>query len=227
MLIDPYAWIKVKITQIIPESDDAVSIITTKPKNYIFIPGQHAIIRITHPDKSTQIRQYSFSNSPNDTLLRFTIVKEASGEVSTWFNESASVADTLDISKPYSGPLQEPINDDKILMIAGGSGIAPMMSHILNQREQDTKTFITLLYSTRSRTECFMKELEKPQPNERIIIRKTNKQPRFTLEEIKNFVIDHHKVYICGSRPFVTSIKSIITDAYPKIIIFAESFTLQ
>jgi len=224
MLIDPYQFQPVRISRITREAKHAVSVQLTMPEGYAFMYGQHAIVRVTMPDGSRLVRQYSFSSAPSTNELRLTIVLEPNGQVSGWFTETAQIGDIVEISHPFSGPLMQEIPRGEICMIAGGSGIAPIMSFIGELRAH--KKAFTLLYSTRSDEQCFKQELA-PQPDENVTIRLTDVEPRLTSSEIQAKLSVESTVFICGSRDFVTNVKELCETISPHLTIYCESFTLS
>ena len=110
-------------------------------------------------------------------------------------------------------------------MIAGGSGIVPMMSHIRTQRSHASEVPTVLLYSTRHNSLCYQPELI-PKNNETIIIRETDSQPRFASHDILPHLYDDSLVMICGSRPFVVAMRAIAAQQAPSATIVAEAFSL-
>lgn len=223
MLIDPYRFQPVTIERIVREAKNAVSICLTLPPNYNFEPGQYAVVRATMPDGSKLVRQYSFSAPESAGKLWLTVVKESGGQVSTWFTETAKVGDMVEVSHPFTGPLVQKYPYGQICMIAGGSGIAPLMAHVRVLREN--KTPFTLLYSTRRNEQCFKDELT-PQPGENIIIRLTDSEPRFDMDEIASKLTKGSTVFICGSRPFAIDIRGICETVVPAKHVHSEAFSL-
>ena len=226
MLIETYTFQPVKILQIVRESPRAVSIEVERPENYVFQSGQHAIVRVALPDGTRLVRQYSFSAAPNAENLWFTIVQQDTGEVSTWFNTTATTSDIIEISPPFMGPLVQKIPRGNICMIAGGSGIAPLMSHLRALRDADTPYTVTLLYSTRLDEQCFKNELVARGAHETIIPRLTDSASRFTGEEITRELTSNTHVYICGSRSFVLSMRHECEKIVQPDHIYSEAFTL-
>ncbi len=223
MLMDPYQFQPVKIERIVRESKRAVSVCLELPSNYTFEPGQHAVVRITMPGGSKLVRQYSFSAPESVGKLWLTVIQEPGGQVSTWFTETAKAGDTVEVSHPFMGPLVQEYPRGEICMIAGGSGIAPLMAHIRVLRE--TATPYTLLYSTRSDEQCFKDELT-PLLGEKIIIRLTDTESRFNEEEITSELTADSTVFICGSRPFAITMRDYCELVVPANQIFSEAFSL-
>lgn len=223
MLIDPYQFQPVKIERIVRESKRVVSVCLELPSNYMFEPGQHAVVRVTMPGGSKLVRQYSFSAPESVGKLWLTVVQEPGGQVSTWFTKTAKAGDTVEVSHPFIGPLMQKYPREQICMIAGGSGIAPIMAHIRKLREGGLP--FTLLYSTRSDERCFKDELI-PLPGERIIIRNTDHESRFTADEITQELTANSTVFICGSRPFVVAMRGYCETTVPPDKVYSEAFSL-
>lgn len=211
------------IERIVRESLHAVSVCLELPSNYAFVPGQHAVVRVMMPSGNKLVRQYSFSAPVTTGKIWLTVTKESDGQVSTWFTEAAKAGDIVEISHPFTGPLVHEYTRGEICMIAGGSGIAPLMAHIQILRER--KIPFTLLYSTRSDERCFEDALS-PLPSEKIIIRLTDTEPRFTRHEITRELAKNSTVYICGSRPFALTMRGYCETIVSANHIYSEAFSL-
>lgn len=228
MFIDPYRWQTVRILTVIHESPDAVTLVTERPDNYVFQPGQHAIVRVTLEDKTTRLRQYSFAHTPSMSNLHFTITRSPDGEVSGWCIDRASTKSTIDISQAFTGPLFVDLTSYKrIGMIGGGSGIVPLMAHMRQLRQNNSSQKATLLYSTRSSSRCYKDELQSANEHEQIVRRITDSEPRFNENEITEAMQDCDIILLCGSRQFVTQMQTIIHRQFPQTTILAEAFSLQ
>lgn len=225
MLLDPYEFQSVSITHIIREAEKAVSVQLSVPDGYSFLPGQHAILRVSFDDTKL-MRQYSFSSAPSSGEVWFTVVETPKGAVSSWFNQTAKVGDVVEISRPFTGPLVQVLPRGKICMIAGGSGIAPLMSLLREQRAIGVAQPVSFLYSTRSSERCFKNELS-PGPNEAILVQLSDIADRLS----KTTVIDATRgcsgILICGSRSFVTDMRALCADNSPGAVLYSEAFTLQ
>lgn len=224
MLINPYQFQTVAITRIIPESKEAVSILVNRPNGYAFKPGQHVIMRVTI-DGIAYTRQYSFSSVPSDTELRFTIVKSPQGVVSNWAITQAKKSDAIEISQPFTGPLVHKITRGKICMIAGGSGIAPLMSLLKANRLRPKPLPITIVYSTKSQRRCFTNELVES-PDEEVIVHLSDKAGHLSQRIIAQASDSCSSIFICGSRDFVQTMRVFCENTASRAKIFAESFTL-
>ncbi len=225
MILDPYTWYTATIVQIIRESRHAVSVLLHLDMPYTFSPGQHAVIRVSPHPGSSVVRQYSFSSTQENGLW-LTIVKTPDGVVSSWFVDQAVVGDSIKISQPFTGPLIDAtsLDDTPICLIAGGSGIAPIMS-ILRSRRSKNVFETTLVYSTRTDERCFADELS-PQKNEIIHLRDTSQTSRITKNEIEEWCTNSQHIYICGSRQFVDTIRDYIKKTHPSAAVHCEAFSI-
>ncbi|MEO5691251.1 MAG: hypothetical protein ABIQ64_03635 [Candidatus Saccharimonadales bacterium] len=227
MIIDPYRWHTVRVTQIAHESTDAVSVQTERPAGYIFESGQHAIVRITLPDGTQRLRQYSFAGSPAAKLIQFVITRAPHGEVSSWFIDTSNTASLIEISQPFTGPLHLNIDTySHVGMIAGGSGIAPMLSYIHTLREHPDSPARTLLYTTRSTSLCAANVLQETK-GETILVRQTDVDGRLTHDEIIRALGGCDLILVCGSRQFVTELHALCTLRLPDVTVRAEAFSLN
>lgn len=226
MLIDPYTWHTVRIRRIVREATHAVTLVVTRPKAYSFIAGQHAIVRATI-DGHSYTRQYSYASSPDETELHFTITRSPGGIVSSWAIDTAHPGDTLSVSQAFQGPLMYIASPgERIGLIAGGSGIAPLMSHIRTWQSFNRPVQTTLLYSTRSDSMCYRQELQ-DLTNTAVHVRETDTEPRFDVESIKNSLSHQSIILICGSRDFVRDMRSVCVEIFPSTPVKAEAFTID
>ncbi len=225
MLVETYDFRPVRIEELVREAPNAVSVRLSTVMDYHFLAGQHAIVRVTLPDGTKLVRQYSYASAPSSGEIWLTIVQEPQGEVSTWFTGTAQVGTIIEISPPYNGPLVQKTPRGKLCMIAGGSGIVPLMSHLRQLRLSKAETNIAVLYSTRSNERCFLEELS-PLANEHITIRLTDNEPRFSPEEILAAIDGTEEVFICGSRPFVIAMRKLSEQKLPQKAIHCEAFSL-
>lgn len=220
MIIDPYGFKPTKITAVIRQSRHTVSIKLAAKDS--FKCGQYLVVRvIVGGTKLT--RQYSLSSAPYGNELWLTVSETPKGVVSGWFNQQAKVGDVIEASKPFSGSIVQNHTHGKICMIAGGSGIAPMMSYVQQLRKEERP--FNLLYSARSDDICYGKELS-ALPNEYIYINISDQNGRIDADRIKESLRGCSSVYICGSKSFVNSCKEMCQKVDPSVSIYAESFTL-
>ncbi|KAB0589806.1 FAD-binding oxidoreductase, partial [Cupriavidus gilardii] len=91
--------------------------------------------------------------------LRLTVKKVADGIVSNWFIAESKIGDVFELGQPY-GDMQQNIQTPKLIMLAAGSGITPMLSLItaIKQSQQLEKTQVQLLYWVKQRSDAAFTE---------------------------------------------------------------------
>ena len=133
------------------------------PTQKRFFAGQHYDIRLTAPDGYQAQRSYSISSSPDDpTTLEFAIELIHDGEVSSYFHEAVKPGEKIELRGPIGGHFTQKANSfDPTLFVAGGSGIAPIMSMLRQRTVRDTVK-CALMFSVRAEQDIlFRDELEK------------------------------------------------------------------
>jgi benzoate/toluate 1,2-dioxygenase reductase subunit len=102
----------------------ALTVEITDRAKLAFLPGQYVNIAVPGTDES---RSYSFSNGPADEALTFLVKTTPGGVMSTWLTERAAVGDEIALTGPHgSFFLRE--SEDPLLLLAGGTGLAPILS---------------------------------------------------------------------------------------------------
>ena len=117
-----------------------------------FKPGQHVDVRLTAPDGYQARRSYSIASAPEDLPnIEIAIELMPGGEVSPFFHEVVEAGDAIEVRGPIGGPFSWSIEDGgPVLMLAGGSGIAPIMSMIRHRGANASEIPMGLIYSVRS-----------------------------------------------------------------------------
>jgi NAD(P)-dependent dehydrogenase (short-subunit alcohol dehydrogenase family)/NAD(P)H-flavin reductase/ferredoxin len=107
-----------------------------------FLPGQYMNIRVPGTDEA---RSYSFSNDPDDEVLTFLIKLTPGGVMSEYLSGRAAVGDELQLTGP-SGSFFLRDAMHPLLLIAGGTGLSPMLSILRRLRRQGSTRPVHLVY---------------------------------------------------------------------------------
>ncbi|MEY8016939.1 benzoate 1,2-dioxygenase electron transfer component BenC [Mycobacterium servetii] len=107
-----------------------------------FLPGQYVNIAVPGTNDT---RSYSFSNAPHESRLTFLIKLTPGGTMSSYLTERAAVGDDIEFTGPHgSFFLREA--DRPVLMLAGGTGLAPILSMLGKLRAQSSRRKAHLIY---------------------------------------------------------------------------------
>ena len=115
------------------------------------VAGQHVDARLTAADGYSAVRSYSIASAPNtDMQIDITVERLPDGEVSPYLTQEVMVGDRLELRGPIGGWfVWRPEQTEPIQLIAGGSGIVPLMSMIRSRAAAGSTVPFRLLYSVR------------------------------------------------------------------------------
>jgi benzoate/toluate 1,2-dioxygenase reductase subunit len=107
-----------------------------------FLPGQYVNIAVPGTDVS---RSYSFSNAPHEERLTFLVKLTPGGAMSTYLEQRAAVGDAISLTGPHgSFFLRE--TDRPVLLLAGGTGLAPVLSMLRTLSAAESERRVHLVY---------------------------------------------------------------------------------
>lgn len=152
-----------RVADVSRETRDAV-VVTLEPATedreaFRFIQGQYLTFRRDFDGEEVR-RSYSICAGLDDGHLQVGIKRVDGGCFSTWVNESLAIGDTLEAMPPmgnFHAPLA-PESARHYLLVAGGSGITPVLglARTVLVREPDSR--ITLLYGNRAISTIMFRE---------------------------------------------------------------------
>jgi ferredoxin-NADP reductase len=115
------------------------------------VAGQHVDVRVTAPDGYSAVRSYSIASAPGSSeRIELTVERLESGEVSPYLTQELAVGDRFEVRGPIGGWfVWHAEQTEPVQLIAGGSGIVPLMSMIRAWLSAVNKAPFRLLYSVR------------------------------------------------------------------------------
>jgi len=124
------------------------------------VAGQHVDVRLTAPDGYSAVRSYSIASAPNsDRRIEITVERLEDGEVSPYLTQEVAIGDELDLRGPIGGWFVWHVDQtEPIQLIAGGSGIVPLMAIIRSRLASASNARFRLLYSLREPAAAFYKD---------------------------------------------------------------------
>ena len=212
-------------------ASDRVKLFTLEvPTGGNFKAGQHYDVRLTAPDGYQAQRSYSLASSPGGTnLIEIAIELIDDGEVSSYFHDSVEPGEMIEVRGPIGGHFTwEPSHTKSSIFVAGGSGIAPIISMLRHRFTVKNNAPALLLFSVRTEDDIlYREELERMSDNDpslhvvTTITRGTSKDWIGNTRRIDQGMIDSALVntgvkpesaYVCGGSGFVESIANILLD---------------
>jgi ferredoxin-NADP reductase len=128
------------------------------------LAGQHVDLRLTAEDGYSTERSYSIASAPDGELVELTVQRVSDGEVSPYLTEELRDGDLLELRGPVGGWfVWRPEQTEPVLLIAGGSGVVPLMAMIRARRREAGGAPFRLLYSVRTPADrMYLNELQSP-----------------------------------------------------------------
>ena len=120
------------------------------------VAGQRVDLRVTAADGYSAVRDYSIASAPRaDGRIELSVERLPDGEVSPYLTQNLAIGDVIEVRGPIGGWfVWREGQVEPIQLIAGGSGIAPLMAMIRSRAAGASAA--PFGYSTRSavRTRC-------------------------------------------------------------------------
>ncbi len=177
--------------------------------------GQHYDVRLTAPDGYQAERSYSVASEPErQGEIDLTVERIADGEVSPYLHDVLVKGDQVEVRGPIGGYfVWEATMEEPLLLIAGGSGVVPLMAMLRHRAATGARVPAHLLYSSRTYEDIiYCDELERLQQEKhgpKIFHTLTRSQPekwkgfsrrmdRKMVEEVARPLGKTFQAYICG-----------------------------
>jgi len=133
------------------ETDSARTLLLEVPDWPGHVAGQHVDVRLTAEDGYATQRSYSIASAPEPDRLELTVQRVPDGEVSPYLTDVARPGDQLEVRGPVGGYFTwRPEAPEPVLLVAGGSGIVPLMSMIRARAGAQRRIPFRLVYSSRT-----------------------------------------------------------------------------
>jgi ferredoxin-NADP reductase len=141
-------WLVATLTATRDETATARTLVLDVPGWPGHRAGQHVDVKLTAEDGYSAQRSYSIASAPDGQRLELTVQRIGDGEVSPYLTGVLAPGDPLELRGPIGGWfVWDPSSTAPVLLVAGGSGVVPLMSII---RANTKKVPVRLIYSVRS-----------------------------------------------------------------------------
>jgi ferredoxin-NADP reductase len=124
------------------------------------LPGQHADVRLTAEDGYRAERSYSIASPPEVSALELTVDRLDDGEVSPFLTGQLQPGDMIQLRGPIGGYFVWSAFERRspLLLVAGGSGVVPLMCMLRHRKLSGSAVPAVLLYSVRTREDVIYHE---------------------------------------------------------------------
>ncbi len=208
----PWQWATVESVR--PENAHVVTLRLKVPRWTEQLPGQHYVVRLTAEDGYSASRSYSVASPPEDAgVVELTVDRLPTGEVSPYLTQEVVAGDEVEVRGPIGGYFVWR-GESPLLLVAGGSGVAPVMAMLRSRRLSHPDVPARLLFSVRSPEELiFGNELgpETTVVHTRQAPAGSDRPPgRITAADVAAVAFDGGPAYVCGSTGFVEAAAGLL-----------------
>ena len=222
-------WQIASITGIRPETAKVKSFTLQLPAWMRHLAGQHYDVRLTAEDGYQTQRSYSIASEPErEGEVNITVERIEDGEVSTYLHDVLIPGDRIEVRGPIGGYfVWEASMTEPLLLIAGGSGVVPLMSMLRHRAAAGANNRTALLYSSRNFEDVIyyneLEQLSKTGSGPQIFHTLTRSQPpdwkgyarridESMLREVAGPLGRSVKVFICGPTLMVESAANALVE---------------
>jgi ferredoxin-NADP reductase len=201
------------------------------------LAGQHVDVRLTAPDGYQAQRSYSIASAPGDPLLTLTVERIEDGEVSPYLVDELREGDAIELRGPIGGYfVWQDAHSGPVLLLAGGSGIAPLRSMLRHRAASAAGTPVRLLYSSRSPAEVIYREELAALEDVDVRLVYTREWPEgweghrgridaALLAALAWAPSDRPITFVCGPNGFVeTAAGALVANGHPALSVRTERF---
>lgn len=227
-------WLTATVREVIDETPRVRSLVLDVPGWPGHRAGQHVDVRLTSDDGYQAQRSYSIASVPAENTITLTVEMLPDGEMSSYLAGEVRTGDTFELRGPIGGYfVWTPDLEGPLFLVAGGSGVVPLMAMLRERASKGAVQPATLLFSSRTYEDIIYRaELENlAGQGARVIHTLTRGAPSgwmgFTrridapmLTET-GFAPDlMPRIFVCGPTPLVEGVARTLRDLghMPKLI---------
>ena len=235
-------WRLGRVTRRIDETPRARTLVLEVPDWPGHRAGQHVDVRLTALDGYQAERSYSIASAPEDgEQVALTVERIEDGEVSPYLVDELAEGDQLELRGPIGGYFVWSADvGGPLLLVAGGSGICPLMAMLRHRAARTSQVPTRLLYSSRSLEDVIYRDeldsLVAHADGLEVFYTLTRSQPagwkgysrridRDLLSEVAFTPVQQPLCMVCGPTPLVEAVASTLVElGHPPDRIKTERF---
>jgi ferredoxin-NADP reductase len=218
-------WKLAELAEVVQETPRVASLNFDVPEWPGHLAGQHVDVRLTAEDGYQVERSYSIASAPEEARVALTVERLDDGEVSPYLVGELRVGDKLELRGPIGGYfVWHAVADERpLLLVAGGSGVVPLMAMLRHRAAAQSSTPVRLLGSWRTQADVIYRQELERLAGDGLAVHHTltrEKPPGwkgFTrridaemLQEVAWPATESPSVFVCGPTSFVEAAASLL-----------------
>jgi ferredoxin-NADP reductase len=233
----PIRWRTVAVREVVDETAQARTLVLDVADWPGHVAGQHVDVRLTAEDGYQAQRSYSIASAPEDQQLALTIERLDDGEVSPYLAGEVRAGDEFEIRGPVGGHFTWRVQDGgPLLLVAGGSGLVPLMAMLRHRAAQGSDVDARLLLSARSLEDVFYRDELSALDGVHVSYTLTRVRPTAwngydrrvdaeMLAEVGPAASEDPRIFVCGPTAFVEqAAESLVSLGHEPRAIRTERF---
>jgi len=163
------AWRVATLSERRRETATASTLVFDVPEWPGHLPGQHVDVKLTAADGYSTERSYSIANAADGGRVELTVQRVPDGEVSPYLVDGLRVGDPVELRGPVGGWfVWRRADTDPVVLVAGGSGLVPLMAMVRERELAHSRVPFRLIYSVRTPDDVlYADELRRRQRDDR------------------------------------------------------------
>ncbi|MGW2708448.1 globin domain-containing protein [Streptomyces sp. NPDC001356] len=190
-----------------------------------FRAGQYVSVGVTLPDGARQIRQYSLTGAPGETVRQISVKRvrggtTPDGEVSNHLHARVRPGDVLELSEPYGDLVPADDPDTPLLLASAGIGVTPMIAVLADLAAGGHRAPVTVVHGDRSPADHALRAdhtayaQKLPEATAHFFYER-DAEPGTRTGLVDLTGIDVHpgtRAYLCGPLPFLRAIRARLIE---------------
>lgn len=223
--------VELAVVEVVEETPQACSFVFEAPDGWAYKPGQFLTVAVPSERTGLVARCYSLSSSPEQgDVLKVTVKRTADGYASNWLCDNVRAGDTLRVLPP-SGIFTASASGPDLLLLAGGSGVTPIIS-IARNALATTKRDVVVFYANRDEESVIFAsewaELAATYPDRLFVLHWLESvQGLPTREQMRAYVarFASHEAFVCGPGAFMDlAVEALREAGFPRERRHVEKF---
>lgn len=205
----------VKIKSIEPATYDVLRIVTDKPAQYIFVPGQATEVSINKNGWRDEKRPFTFTSLPKDDYLEFTIKTYPTHKGVTNELLKAKANDELILRDVFGAIAYK----GEGVFIAGGAGVTPFISIFRQLKSTNDLGNNKLIFANKTKRDIILRqELKSLLGDNFSNILSDEKTDEYAYGHITEDFLKatmgsvNQKFYVCGPPPMMDTVERQLAD---------------
>jgi len=211
VVVHPARIVKATVEAIEDQTHDIKRLLLRPAKPIAFSPGQYVQLQFT-PEHA---RPYSMAGLCSDGLLEFHVRLVPDGRVTGYIAHTLQVGQAVKVSGPLGSAYLRQKHEGPMLCVAGGTGLAPILSILRGAMAAGMANPIHLYYGVRSPRDIYglpwLAELQQAHPalTVHVVVASGGDPAQHRCGLVTDAIVQDHsdlsgwRAYLCGSPPMV------------------------